>query len=1317
MDRFSKTGSLEVFLQREIGVEADAALAFLSDGRRLITSNIRDLGSSQDQYIFVFNQEYLESNVEDVLNQFLVEPPFQPAIEDVGTTPPIRHASLAASYARTAQIHHEQIQHTLQSLSLQQQSLQIASMNLDFHILRISETFDEFAVNARKELEKQMSLLEGLDSDLDLLSKVAVHVEFCSTAVRMAIEAGDPQRVLADYVSKQKMKQVGDTCARTHEDLAVRFNQVEEAINKLKEGTASIRSNLADSVLLEEATNSSRRSQDLLERITDASAALETLATLVASFRGKTSFSHIQRLHNMLYAYGATIIEIVRRKEFSRFFYERSRSILEVMAKVSASERKRRQVYRSEIHGQLPFETRGMDDPVPTVDFSPYGGMDFVYSFERSDVDALLQLLDDLEKYAESTANSVPLHAVRECRTALEKLISKMDNLELGFDKIAERSLLSQSHISQSRRRSNEAEEKIIQELAEELRMTQEAKALQEHQLQEDKTSLQTEIRNLSATVVEERSTRLERELSQVRAQMESEAVARRILEERNAELRIEIARALADATEQTRQAERAEFEEMKQLEKRNADKVSSLMEEQAKNLRHLEEARARGEDLELQIQAVRSEGEDLQRELKEASEKKDKLLRDQLSEHDRRLRDHIAEANVDRAVLDRQFSELQAVLEHKELELKDLRGDLEVANADANGLRQELLRVELELKAARTTIQVLRDDIKAGRASQHDFEQRIENSNRLTAQILDVAINFRNSHVKALHVAQAMSSHPSSARHAGNNLAESAFSLSGGRHNIIGQPDEPEPIDPSDPTSALDTLREFDHDHFLEAVNKTGSTIRKWQKQCKEYRDRAKGKISFRNFAKGDLALFLPTRNSVSKPWAAFNVSFPHYFLQATGHLAEQLKTREWIVARITSITERVVDQKDPTSNPYGLGDGVKYYLLEVEDWTQPSHNKRRLSSKKASGGDSGTSKEIFPTGPSRLSPPTLPPGPPEAEVEDTFLVTHPPNSHLFPARQRSNSSPTARPSSLSRLLAQASPAPDAATEPPTDTHPSPPIPPPPSSPSASIPAPQNVSPNANNNTTTNTPSMPSPLRPGSRASRLSTTSRFSVGRIPALGTVMSSQPKASATTALTEQAIAASPSSITDNPFRSPVTSTPTPPEENISDAMTNVLNSQLSNHRRRTSSHQAIRPSPLAPTSSQSTVVAATIVPSRPPISTTSTLTNLANSWGMSFGRKKKTEVGNLTPTAEASGDGLEHRMVLMVVIGAISGSGEMGPDLAWDHLASVKRGQLAGAPGVMAQAPNLTFRSRNPPTHTPPQTGEISLKLGWHVPGLK
>jgi autophagy-related protein 11 len=86
---------------------------------------------------------------------------------------------------------------------------------LDFKVLAISETFDGIAANTQRELEKQKSLLNGVDSDLELISKVAVHVEFFSEAVRMAIEAGDPQRVL-DYVSKQKMQTVKESCAKTH---------------------------------------------------------------------------------------------------------------------------------------------------------------------------------------------------------------------------------------------------------------------------------------------------------------------------------------------------------------------------------------------------------------------------------------------------------------------------------------------------------------------------------------------------------------------------------------------------------------------------------------------------------------------------------------------------------------------------------------------------------------------------------------------------------------------------------------------------------------------------------------------------------------------------------------------------------------------------------------------------------------------------------------------------------------------------------------------------------------------------------------------
>jgi autophagy-related protein 11 len=45
-------------------------------------------------------------------------------------------------------------------------------------------------------------------------------------------------------------------------------------------------------------------------------------------------------------------------------------------------------VYRGEVHGQLPFDPKGMDDAVPSIDFSPSGGKDAdsPYTLERTDI-------------------------------------------------------------------------------------------------------------------------------------------------------------------------------------------------------------------------------------------------------------------------------------------------------------------------------------------------------------------------------------------------------------------------------------------------------------------------------------------------------------------------------------------------------------------------------------------------------------------------------------------------------------------------------------------------------------------------------------------------------------------------------------------------------------------------------------------------------------------------------------------------------------------------------------------------------------------
>ena len=44
-------------------------------------------------------------------------------------------------------------------------------------------------------------------------------------------------------------------------------------------------------------------------------------------------------------------------------------------------------MYRGEMHGQLPFDVKGMDDAVPTIDFTPSRVADPPYSLERTDVD------------------------------------------------------------------------------------------------------------------------------------------------------------------------------------------------------------------------------------------------------------------------------------------------------------------------------------------------------------------------------------------------------------------------------------------------------------------------------------------------------------------------------------------------------------------------------------------------------------------------------------------------------------------------------------------------------------------------------------------------------------------------------------------------------------------------------------------------------------------------------------------------------------------------------------------------------------------
>ncbi|KLO14405.1 hypothetical protein SCHPADRAFT_914912 [Schizopora paradoxa] len=1187
------SGDLGLFLQEECGVPNLAALAYLPDGSRLTDDNIRELAGSQDDTIFVFNKFYLDNDLQQVLADLHIEPLLQPPTEDtISSTPPFRASQLAAAYQHTALAHLETVTRTASSILRQHEALGVASRSLDLNVLSMSDAFDGFEHGARAELEKQSMLLGSLSTDLQLVKGVRIHPEFMSPTFRRAVETGGKERTLGDYVSDVKIRQVADGCSKIHDGLSERFRQAQEAMRRLTEGSDRVREMLRSSRSFDDAESCKRRAEDAADRIANITANLEKLkqsdaqlrrevenitvikvllnhsdfyviTALQGDFRAKTSFTHIQRLHSMPFAYGATLIEIVRRKEFSRFFYQRAQVILEVMAKLTTAEKKRRQIYRGDVHGQLPFETKGMNDSVPSIDFSPSGGKDNEYSLERTDVERFMHELEDIYHEIPQDEGS---QSLMETKGALEKLLARMDSLESSFDRIVERSLLSASRLSQSRRRIVEIDDSALQELANHNSVLRREKSDQENVFAREREQL-GEARSDVAELQRERE-----RVASLEQDRESDLQARKLLADLQS-LRKDKAKDLSRT--------RKEFEEVKQMEGNHSN-------DQTVTLRNLEEARLRGDDLESQIKAAREENGNMGVALKEIAQQKDKLLKDQALEHDRLLRDHIAEADGDRAILEQQFFERQ---------LKETRAEIDILHADIAGLREEQQRTEHELGETK-------------HAERSDFEQ-----------ILDVAIALHDSSTKAVAVLQPLSVHPGATARAGNSLADSVLFTPPLRLPTVPPGDEPSTLDPSDPAGALELLRAFDLDTYSETVAKVASVIRKWQKQCKEYRERSKGKISFRNFAKGDLALFLPTRNSVSKPWAAFNVSFPHYFLQATGRLAEQLKTREWIVARITSITERVVDHKDPESNPYGLGDGVKYFLLEVEDWTRPGVDTKRKKSTTKPGQDPSSPPSLE----RPISPPPAEPSPSGASAAEPLGATRSPTSHLFPVRTRSNSA-TAGPSSLSRLLAQAPvespletipPTPPVRSRTPSPTSKLPPIAPPSPTRLAAL---------------AHSPSVSSPLRPGSRASG-STSSRisFSGGRIaPFPRSSVSGSPgvsKAAPTTALSSEAPVSPPASSTIPPARkdnqsserlpSLRSSTPSP-THSATDGMSNVLLGRRRVASEHVNSSSGLRSRAIATNGSSGTTA-------------TSALANLASSWVR--GRRKKNADEDSTSVIDA------------------------------------------------------------------------------------
>ncbi|KAK2058610.1 hypothetical protein LY76DRAFT_616393 [Colletotrichum caudatum] len=342
-----------------------------------------------------------------------------------------------------------------------------------------------------------------------------------------------------------------------------------------------------------------------------------------------------------------------------------------------------------------------------------------------------------------------------------------------------------------------------------------------------------------------------------------------------------------------------------------------------------------------------------------EISETKEKLA----SEEDcsRHLRESLNEEKAKVAALEQEAAESREQLDQLRAKIADGETGSESLRKKLDEEAQRISSITEELASRQSQEKI--DVSQARLAATKDLTQRLYSQNDRLCRLLErlgfakVPRSERGT-MSQVHNANDPSDPGQSVMRRSGMVAGRTLADSTDLALLYWMNDAEDPDVETDKYEAFMTrLGSFDMDLFAETVYRRVKDVehlaRKLQRDARAYREKAHTlqrdsheKIAFKHFKEGDLALFLPTRNQTAGAWAAFNVGFPHYFLRETD--AHRLRSREWLVARITRIQERVVDLSrslhkqlpdndsvngEEDDNPFQLSDGLRWYLIDAHE------------------------------------------------------------------------------------------------------------------------------------------------------------------------------------------------------------------------------------------------------------------------------------------------------------------------------------------------------------------------------------------------
>ncbi|KAI5925328.1 autophagy-related protein 11-domain-containing protein [Camillea tinctor] len=315
----------------------------------------------------------------------------------------------------------------------------------------------------------------------------------------------------------------------------------------------------------------------------------------------------------------------------------------------------------------------------------------------------------------------------------------------------------------------------------------------------------------------------------------------------------------------------------------------------------------------------------------------------------------------------------LRKKLEDEEKRVAELTEQLASSQSQVGSLEEEVRMFQDKLKATESTLEIMNSRFEGRNDRTKDLTQRLYTHNERLCRLLErlgfsVTRKDRSMTIQKIPRSERTSQNPNDSSDPGNTVRRSASTTgnlladSADLRLLYWMNAEDSNTEEEQYQAYMAGPGNFDIDAFSETiyrrVKEMEHTARKMTRDARGYRERshvlakeAHEKIAFKHFKEGDLALFLPTRNQTTGAWAAFNVGCPHFFLrEQEGH---RLRSREWLVARITRIQERVVDLSkslqspnlppgsetssvntgDENDNPFDLSDGLRWWLIDAHE------------------------------------------------------------------------------------------------------------------------------------------------------------------------------------------------------------------------------------------------------------------------------------------------------------------------------------------------------------------------------------------------